>query len=125
VIIELSESASNAMLDVLGGLMDGGRIELLSPASNVLAELQLGNPAAGAAAGGEIELNSISEEDAAMARGLATTARILSVDGGEILRCDIGDENSDAVIRLNSTQIYRNSPVRIVSFKLVMPASET
>jgi len=121
VTIELSELAANAMLNVLASMMDGGSIEMLSVAGNVLAVLKLANPAAQIAAGGAVELNPISEEDGALARGAASTARILSADGDEILQCDIGDEASDAVIKLNTTQIYRNSPVRIRSFTLAMP----
>jgi len=109
------------MLDVLATMMDGGSIEMLSGDGKTLAVLKLGSPAAQDAAGGALEFNSIGEEDAALARGEASTARILASDGGEILQCDIGDENSDAVIRLNTTQIYRNSPVRIRSFTLAMP----
>lgn len=120
MIIELSEAVSNAMLDVLAGMMDGGRIELLSVAGNVLAVLKLSNPAAETAEGGMVELKSIGEEDAALAQGQAAKARILASDGSEILACDVGDENSDAVIRLNTTSIYRGGPVRIRSFKLAM-----
>jgi len=121
VIVELSEAASNAMLDVLAGMMDGGSIEMLAVSGNVLAVLKLASPAAQDAAAGALVLNPIGEEDAALARGQAAKARILASDGSEILQCDIGDENSDAVIRLNTTQIYRNSPVRIRSFTLAMP----
>ena len=121
MIVELSETASNAMLNVLASMMDGGSIELLSVAGNVLAVLKLANPAAQMADAGAIAFNPISEEDGALARGQAATARILSSDGDEILQCDIGDEVSDAVIKLNTTQIFRNSPVRIRSFTLSMP----
>ena len=121
MIIELSETASNAMLNVLASMMDGGSIELMSVAGNVLAVLKLANPAAQMADAGAVEFNPISEEDGALARGAAATARIMSSDGDEILRCDVGDETGDAVIKLNTTQIYRNSPVRIRSFTLAMP----
>lgn len=120
MIVNLTEVASNAMLDVLGGLMDGGSIELQSVAGNVLAVLKLSNPAAGDATGGTLELNAIGEEDAALARGQAATARIVASDGSEIFSCDVGDENSDAVIRLNTTSIYRGGPVRIRSFTLAV-----
>jgi hypothetical protein len=121
VIVNLTEAASNAMLDTLTVMMDGGSIELLSVAGNVLAVLRLSNPAAEAAEGGAIELNQIGEEDAALARGQAATARILALDGNEILSCDVGDQNSDAVIRLNNTSIDRGVPIRIRSFTLAMP----
>ena len=49
------------------------------------------------------------------------TARIVAADGSEIFSCDVGDENSEAVIKLNTTRIYRGGPVRLQSFRLVMP----
>ena len=118
--IELSEAASNAMLDVLSALMDGGSIELRSD-QRVLAVMKLSSPAALPAVDGELEFNDIAEEDAALAQGTATDARIIGADGSEILSCDVGDENSDAVIKLNTTKIYRGGPVRLSSFRLVMP----
>jgi hypothetical protein len=119
VTIELSPAAADAMLDVLGAMMDGGSIELLSD-SRVLAVLKLASPAAMAAVDGELEFNDIAEGDAAR-NGMATGARIVGADGTEIALCDVGDENSDAVIKLNTTKIYRGGPVRLSSFRLVMP----
>jgi hypothetical protein len=120
MMINLSETASNAMLDVLSELMDGGSIELMSD-ERVLAVLKLSNPAASIALGGELIFNDIAEEDAALAQGNVTSARILASDGSEIFSCDVGDENSDAVIKLNTTKIFRGGPVRLRSFKLAMP----
>ena len=120
MIVELSEDASNAMLDTLAVMMDGGSIELMSD-GRVLAVLQLSSPATMPAAGGELEFNNIAEEDAALAQGNADTARIVGSDGREILSCDVGDANSDAVIKLNTTRIFRGGPVRLKSFRLVMP----
>ena len=39
----------------------------------------------------------------------------------EVLVCDVGDESSDAVIKLNTTRIERGSPVQIGSFTIAMP----
>ena len=119
-MIELSETASNAMLDALSALMDGGSIELMSD-QRVLAVLKLSSPATMTAAGGEIEFNDIAEEDAALAQGTASTARVVGPNGSEVFTCDVGDEKSDAVIKLNTTKIYRGGPVRLRSFRLVMP----
>ena len=118
--IELSETAGNAMLDTLASLMDGGSIEVMSD-QRALAVLKLSIPAAMPASGGELEFNTIAEEDAALAQGNATLARILGPDGSEVFSYDVGDENSDAVIKLNTTKIYRGGPVRLKSFRLVMP----
>jgi hypothetical protein len=120
VTIELSNTAADAMLDLLGSMMDGGSIELRSE-QRVLAVLKLSNPAALPAVEGELEFNEIAEEDAALAQGTAIGARIIGADGSEILSCTVGDENSDAVIKLNTTRIYRGGPVRLSSFRLVMP----
>ena len=118
-MIKLSETAGNAMLDAIGSLMDGGSLEMWGDGKR-LAVLKLANPAA-LVADGALEFNPIGEEDAALAQGEATTARILAAGGQEILQCDIGDMNSDAVIKLNTTQIYRDGPVRLRSFTLAMP----
>lgn len=119
--LELSEAAANAMLDVLSALMDGGSIELQSEDTRVLAVLKLSNPATEPAVDGELEFNEISIDVSARAQGNATTARILSADGREIVACDVGDENSTAVIKLSTTKINRGVPVRLESFRLVMP----
>jgi hypothetical protein len=120
VIIELSQEASNAMLDALAAMMDGGSIELLSADGRVLAALKLSNPVAQEAFGGELEFNKIAERDAALT-GQAQSARIVSANGGTVFSCDAGDENSDAVIKLNTTKIFRGGPVRLKSFRLAMP----
>jgi hypothetical protein len=119
--INLSEAAANEMLDTLGDMMDAGTIEMLADNGDVLAVLRLASPAAAPAVNGELELNKITEEDAALAQGNAAGARILAADGSEILSCDVGDEKSDAVIKLNTTRIYPNGPVRLTSFRLGMP----
>ena len=118
--VELSEMAADAMLDGLARLMDGGTLEMWGDGKR-LAVLKLGNPAAQPAVGGALDLNPIGEEDAALTRGQAAMARILTSEGGEVLACDVGDQNSDAVIRLNTTSIFSGGPVRIRSFTLAMP----
>ena len=109
------------MLDALGTMLNGDSIELLSASGQVFAVLKLSNPATKAAAGGELEFNRIGEEDAGLAQGQPRTARILSSDGGEVFLCDVGDKNSEAVIKLKDAQINRSGPVRINSFRLSMP----
>jgi hypothetical protein len=121
VIINISEEAGNTALDAIGRLMDGGSIELMSNTGNVLAVLKLSNPAAMPAVGSELELNEIKEEDAALATGTATSARIVGRDGIEVLSCDVGDASSDCTIKLTPVLITRGAPVRLNSFKLAMP----
>lgn len=120
-MIELSEQTSNAMLNMLAALMDGGSIELRSDDRKTLAVLKLANPAAKAADDGTLEFNPIGAEDAALAEGTATIAYVLSSDGSEVFVCDVGDVNSDAVIKLHPPKIYRGTPVLLRSFTLAMP----
>ena len=119
--IELSDTAGNVMLDALSELMDGGSIELLADTSRVLAVLKLSNPATKEAVGGEIVFNTITEEDSAPAQGNVMSARIVAANGSEILSCDVSAEDGDGVIKLNTTRIFRGGPVRLKSFRLVMP----
>jgi hypothetical protein len=118
--IDLSEFAGNAMLDTIGRMMDGGIIELMSD-DRVLARLQLSSPSAMPASEAILIFNTIIDEDAAIGQGIATSARIIGRTGVEIFSCDVGDDKSDAVIRLNTTKIFKGGPVRLTSFKLAMP----
>ena len=121
MIMNISAAAADTALDAIAGLMDGGSIELLSSEGSPLAVLKLSDPAAMPAIDGELELNEITEEDAAFASGAATAARIIGRDGSEVFTCDVGDENSDATIKLTPAEIVAGAPVRINSFKLAMP----
>lgn len=120
MMIKLSETARDAMLDALASMMDGGRIELLTGDGRLLAVLDLSYPAADVI-DGELEFNQIEKEDVTRARGSALEARVIAADGSEVFVCDVGDENSDAVVKLNSTNIDPGGTVELRSFKLVMP----
>jgi hypothetical protein len=121
-MIVLSEAASNAMLDVLGVMMDGGSIKLLTSDGNALAVLKLSNPATRNAIAGELVFNKIAEEDAAGGQGHAVGASVVAADGSEVFSCDVGVEKSDAVIKLRgTTMIYPGQPIELDSFRLVMP----
>jgi hypothetical protein len=117
----LTEAAASTMLDALAAMMDGGSIELQTDDGKALAVLKLSNPAAEPADNFKLEFNDIAEEDAALMQGTATIARIIGPDGSDVFKCDVGDMNSDAVIKLNTTKIYRGGPVRLSSFWLVIP----
>jgi hypothetical protein len=120
-VIKLSEAASNAMLDTLSAQMDGGSIELISDTDRLLVVMKLPDPAAMEAVDGALDLNWIAE-GIALGQGSASSARIVAVDGSEVLSCDVGDENSDAVIKLTgTTMVHRGQPVQLDSFRLVMP----
>lgn len=120
MIINLAEPASNAALDAIGRLLDGGSIELLSQNGGVLVTMRLATPATQAAADGELLFTTISEGTAA-ATGEARYGRLLTRNGAEVLSCDAGPEQSDAVIRLTPVLLTRNAPVRLQSFRLAMP----
>jgi hypothetical protein len=117
MIVEPPEAATNSMLDTLGQLMNGGTIEMLTSEGKLVAELKLSNPATSNARDGELAFRKISEGVAILAGQLAA-ARIVASNGNLILLCDVGDENSDAVIKLNTVQVPRGSPVRLNSFVL-------
>src|SRR5262245_56659017 len=118
--LQISEFAGNAMLDTISRMMDGGSIELMSN-DRVIAVLQLSAPAAMPASDGELVFNKIQDEDSALAQGIAMTARVFGRTGLEVFSCDVGDDQSDAVIKLNTTKIFRGGPVRLTSFRLAMP----
>lgn len=120
-MIVISDAVGNVMLDAAGTMMDGGHIELLTGDGELIATLQLSTPATQAAADGELLFNEIAEGDAVIA-GEATTARVVAADGvTEVFLCDVGTVDSDAVIKLGTTQISAGGPVRLDSFKLAMP----
>ena len=120
VIVNISEDGANAALDTLGNMMNGGSIELLTGDDGVIATLRLSDPAAMAAVDGELEFNEIAEGEAALT-GQAASARVVAADGSEVFSCDVGDEDSDAVVKLGTTQISVGAPVRLNSFRLSMP----
>lgn len=121
MILDLAPHVSDAMLDALGTMMDGGHIELQTGDGDTVAVLNLSDPAAQDATDGQLQFNEIAEEDAALAQGIVELAQIVAADGRVLLTCDVGDEDSDAVIKLNTTKIFRGGPVRLKSFRLAMP----
>jgi hypothetical protein len=46
----------------------------------------------------------------------------VTADGREVFTCDVGDKNSNAVIKLNTTKISEGGPVRINAFRLMLPS---
>jgi len=120
VVLNLSEAASDAALDTLASMMDGGRIELLAADDGLVAVLKLSNPVAPPAADGAIEFDPITP-GAAVKAGRVDTARIVAANGAEVFLCDVGTMDSDAVIKLDTTSISRGDQVRIGSFTLSMP----
>jgi hypothetical protein len=93
----------------------------LSDTQSVLAELLLSSPAAAPAVDGAVVFNEIFEEPVAPATGTAAFARVLTRTGVEVFSCDVGNRNSNAVIKLSTTQIDQGGLVRLDSFRLSMP----
>jgi hypothetical protein len=120
VILNTSILAADAMLDAVSNLMDGGTIELLAANHALLVAMRMANPSADAAVDGVLELNEIAE-GTAVATGDAAIARVLTRAGEEIFNCDVGPIASDATIKLTPILVTENAPVRLQSFKLVLP----
>jgi hypothetical protein len=84
------------MLNAIAGMMDGGSIELLTGNGGVLATLKLSDPAAQTATGDSTR----SPRATPRWQDQAATARIVASDGSEVFSCDVGDENSNGVVKL-------------------------
>ncbi len=116
--ISIPTTTSDAMLTTVANLLADGNLEILSDASEPELLCVLGlDP--GVAVDGELQIR-VSDGIAGQS-GRAAFARALGADGSEIFVCDIGDEDSAAVIRLNTTKIYADDPVQLKSFRLMMP----
>ena len=120
MVLNISEPAADAALNVIAAMAGGGALELLDVGDELLCSLQLSDPAAQDAIDGELMFAPI-DVGVAVAGGQAATGRIIGPTGVEILTCDIGDETSDATIKLNSTRIAAGAAVSISSFTLSMP----
>jgi hypothetical protein len=120
VIVNLSTSGSDEALNSIGRLLNNGSIELLTQSGSILCPLPLSNPATRPAAAGELEFASIGE-GVATSSGIAKFCRVLTADGSEVLSADVGDETSDAVVKLHPVSISARAPVRLSSFRLSMP----
>jgi hypothetical protein len=118
MILDVSGALSDAMLDAVSDMIGDGSLELLSADSELLVTLQLSDP--GAAIDGELEFKLAP--GVAVASGEATSARVLAADGSAAFVCDVGDPNSNCVIKLKpDTQIKKGGVVALDSFRLVMP----
>jgi len=116
--ISVSTTTNDAMLNVVGDLLSGGNLEILSDASEPELLCVLGlDP--GPSIDGEMEIR-VSDGIAGQS-GRAAFARALGADGSEVFACDVGEEGSGATIRLNTTKIRADKEISIKSFRLMMP----
>lgn len=129
-----STTAVNAEADALAALLANGYLRLYSgsrPATaddpvtsqTLLAELRFGNPAFGAASGGTITANAITQDTSADATGAATWYRALKSDGTTVVM-DGSVGTSDANLVMNNANIQVNAIVSVSSFSYTVPASE-
>jgi hypothetical protein len=129
----MSNEAVNAEANALATLANNGYIRIYSgtrPATpndglagnTLLAELRFGATAFGAAVNGVITANAITEEDAALAGGTASWARILQSNGTTALWDDeVG--TATANITMNSITIGAGAIVSISSMTHTVPKS--
>lgn len=118
MILNVAPALNDAMLTTVSDYIGDGTVELLSSDNQLLVTMGLSDP--GAAVDGELVFNVAP--GVAVSTGDAKFARVLAVDGREAFVCDVGDQNSDAVIKLApDAQIKAGTNVQLESFRLVMP----
>lgn len=128
----LSTSARHAMLAAVGGLVDvGGKRGTLSlfagaqpgspedrpNGSTLLARIRFNSPGFGKPSEGSVTA-IFDTGDLAVDSGRCSWARVADDDGRGVIDCDVGDEDSDASIKLNTVEIRKGGPVVIRSFTL-------
>ncbi len=90
------------------------------PTGRLLCEFQCSLPAFHKAQDGvtasRIITGAVAKED-----GTATWARLCDADGDAVIDCDVGLSESDAVVRLSSTNFNVGRQVGINSIVIVMP----
>src|SRR4051812_3670186 len=96
MILDVSAGLNDAMLGAVSDYIGDGTLELLSADGALLVTLGLSDP--GAAIDGELVFQVAP--GVAVASGEAKSARVIAADGSEAFVCDVGDENSDATIKL-------------------------
>lgn len=122
--ISYAETLRNAQLDEItaragGGALlriyDGTRPATGGAATTLLAQLTCGSPFAGAASGGELTANAITQDSSADATGTATWFRLVASDGTtHVLDGDVGASGSD--LNLSSVSIVAGGTVDVTSF---------
>ena len=91
----------------------------------VLAELEMTNPAFGAAAdaapGATATASAITDDTTANATGTASFFRILNRDNVAVIQGAVGATGSGAELELNSVAIQAGATVEITSLTVTMP----
>jgi hypothetical protein len=128
---KFSTPAQNASVDAVAALLNGGYLRLYDGAqpadgdaadggATLLAELQFGNPAFGAAVGGIATANPITADADANATGVAAWYRCFMADG--VTKVHDGTVGvAGCNLNLNSVNIQIHALVSVTSFTLEQP----
>lgn len=122
----IATSVRNAGADALADAVDTGtgtsHLRVYNTAfGTLLAELDFGDPAFGAAASGVATANAITAEASAPATGTAAVLRIVDQDGTTV--CEGTVSTSGADYNLNTTSITTGDQVSCTSMTITAPAS--
>lgn len=116
---QLDEIATLVDAGVGAGLVriyDGARPATGGAATTLLAELTFGDPAFGAATGGVLTANAITDDAAANATGTASWFRCTDSAGTFVIDGDVAVSGSD--LNLSSTAISAGATISISSFTI-------
>lgn len=100
----------------LGTTNAQGKVRIQTAADATLVDIDLANPAFGAAASGTATALGVPHEGTATATGTAAKFRVLDRDDGEIFQGTVTATSGGGDMELSSTSITTNDVVRINSF---------
>ncbi|HVV71270.1 MAG TPA: hypothetical protein VHI52_07205 [Verrucomicrobiae bacterium] len=120
-VTALRNSRMDAITTAIGtsGLLriySGTRPATGGTATTLLAELALSSAFAGAASGGVLTANSITQDSSADNTGTASWFRLCKSDGTAEVDGDVGTSGSD--LNLTTTSIVSGQPVSVTSFTI-------
>ncbi len=126
--VGLATGLRNARLDQITAKIDlgaaAGKLRIYNsprPAtggtitSTLLAELVFSDPSAGAAAGGTLTMNAITQDSMADNSGTALWARVIDSDGNFVADMSVTAVGGGGDVQLNSTTIVAGGVVQVNS----------
>lgn len=123
-LIDVGTTNANGKLRIYDGTQPANP-DVAVTTQNLLAELDLSNPAFGAAAdgdpGGLATANSITDDSSADATGTASWFRVVDRDENAIIDGSVGTSGAD--LNLGSVSITSGQAVSITSWTVTMPES--
>lgn len=126
--ISVSDAATNAQLDTLASLLDGGYLRLFTgqrPSSpdaaissqTLLAELKFGRPAFNAASDGMLRARAIKPDDSVAQSGTVGWYRAYMRDGKTaIIDGTVGTKDADMIV--NFTDVQKTAIFSIQDFRI-------